>query len=127
MRGERRGAWPSCEASGNWDEVALASQQIVLGRVDGVEIDLRGAGDGELADASSRPTPTRSRQARFVLMSPAPPRRPTSGRPTPDVHEQLEQLRSGGWERSAREAETIPLIDTGRALLGPGGARAAGA
>ena len=35
-------AWPSCEASGIWDEVALASQRIVLGRVDGVEVDLRG-------------------------------------------------------------------------------------
>ena len=32
------------------------------------------------------------------------------------VREQLEQLRSGGWERSAREAETIPLIETGRTL-----------
>ena len=27
-------------ASGLWDEVALASQQIVLGRVDGVEVEL---------------------------------------------------------------------------------------
>ncbi|HYM55677.1 MAG TPA: class I tRNA ligase family protein, partial [Solirubrobacteraceae bacterium] len=34
---------------------------------------------------------------------------------------QLEQLRSGGWERSAREAETIPVIDTGRTVGGPAG------
>src|SRR5882757_10597185 len=33
------------EASGKWDEVALASQQIVLGRVDGVEVELQ-SGDG---------------------------------------------------------------------------------
>ena len=38
-----------------------------------------------------------------------------------DVAEQLERLRSGGWERSAREADTIPLLDTGRTLIGPGG------
>ena len=29
------------EASGMWDEVALSSQRFVLGRVDGVEIDLQ--------------------------------------------------------------------------------------
>ena len=39
-----------------------------------------------------------------------------------EVNAQLEQLRSGGWERSSREAETIPVIDTGRVLSGPGGA-----
>src|SRR6202042_367621 len=32
-------------AGGKWDEVALASQRFVLGRVDGVEVDLS-AGDG---------------------------------------------------------------------------------
>ena len=26
----------------------------------------------------------------------------------PAVMEQLEQMRSGGWERSSREAETVP-------------------
>ena len=38
------------------------------------------------------------------------------------VMEQLEQVRSGGWERSSREAETVPVIDTGRVLLAPDGA-----
>src|SRR5207248_1632669 len=59
-------------------------------------------------------------QARFVLISPRHPD-VESWTSEPGVHEQLEQLRSGGWERSEREAETIPLIDTGRALVGPGG------
>jgi leucyl-tRNA synthetase len=71
---------------GKWDDVALASQEIVLGRVDGVELDLHSP------DA-------------------------------PHVSEQLEQLRSGGWERSSREAETIPVIDTGRVLSYPDGSR----
>ena len=39
----------------------------------------------------------------------------------PDVLASLEQLRTGGWERSAREAETIPLIDTGQTVSGPAG------
>ena len=49
-----------------------------------------------------------------MLISAAPPRRRALGARRAGVAEQLEQLRSGGWERSAREAETIPLIDTGR-------------
>jgi leucyl-tRNA synthetase len=36
------------------------------------------------------------------------------------VRDQLEQMRSGGWERSARDAETVPVIDTGRTVQGPG-------
>ena len=45
-------------------------------------------------------------------MSRAPPGRRATGLRTPEVREQLEQLRSGGWERSSREAETIAVIDT---------------
>ena len=33
--------------------------------------------------------------------------------------EQLEDLRSGGLERDSRDAEAIPLIDTGRTLPSP--------
>jgi leucyl-tRNA synthetase len=99
--------------SGKWDEVALASQQIVLGRVDGVEL--------ELSESSGEPvtvfTPHAQAlgQARFVLMSPRHPQA-DAWAAEPGVKEQLEQLRSGGWERSSREAETIPVIDTGRLL-----------
>ena len=101
-------------ASGNWDEVALASQRYVLGRVDGVELELP-APDGERADRLHAP---RRRAGAGALRAdlPTPPGGRALGRRTP-VREQLEELRSGGWERSAREAETIPLIDTGRALL----------
>jgi leucyl-tRNA synthetase len=104
--------------SGKWDEVALASQQIVLGRVDGVEIDLR-APDGTALTVFT-PHADALAGARFVLMSPRHPEA-DSWAADPEVRNSLEQLRTGGWERSAREAETIPLIDTGRVVLGTDG------
>src|SRR5262245_18215628 len=30
-------------------------------------------------------------------------------------------MRSGGWERSARDARSVPLFDTGASLTAPGG------
>jgi leucyl-tRNA synthetase len=106
------------EGSGIWDEVALASQQYVLGRVDGVELELRDPAGEALALFT--PYPDALGQARFVLISPRHPAA-ESWASGADVAEQLERLRSGGWERSAREADTIPLLDTGRVLIGPGG------
>ncbi|HEY4812348.1 MAG TPA: class I tRNA ligase family protein [Solirubrobacteraceae bacterium] len=107
------------EASGIWDEVALASQQIVLGRIDGIELELQSPDNVALKVFS--PYPDSLEQASFVLMS---PRHPDADVWAADdtVREQLEQLRSGGWERSSREAETIPVIDTGRVVLGVDGA-----
>ncbi len=105
-------------ASGAWDEVALASQEIVLGRVDGVELELSESG-GETLTVFT-PYADALADARFVLMSPRDPAA-DGWASDPAAHEQLERLRTGGWERSAREAETIPLIDTGRLLEGPGG------
>ncbi|HLM86449.1 MAG TPA: class I tRNA ligase family protein [Solirubrobacteraceae bacterium] len=104
--------------SGIWDEVALASQEIVLGRVDGVELELRDAEGTPLTVFT--PHAGALTQARFVLMS---ARHPDADlwAAEPAVREQLEQLRSGGWERSSREAETIPVIDTGCVLHGVGG------
>jgi leucyl-tRNA synthetase len=102
--------------SGIWDENSLASQRFVLGRLDGVELDLSGSDGAELtvftphADALS--------QARFVAIS---PKHPDVERwvADPAVLERLEQLRSGGVERDSRDAEEIPLIDTGRTLPSP--------
>jgi leucyl-tRNA synthetase len=105
-------------AGGIWDEVALASQQIVLGRVDGVELDLQGP-DGDTVTVFT-PHADALAQARFVVIS---PRHPDADAWAAEagVLDRLEQLRTGGWERSAREAETIPLIDTGRVVLAPDG------
>jgi leucyl-tRNA synthetase len=107
-------------AGGKWDDVALASQEIVLGRVDGVELDLRSP-DGEQLTVFT-PHADALADARFVVMSPRHPEADAWAL-APHVSEQLEQLRSGGWERSSREAETIPVIDTGRVLVAPDGER----
>jgi leucyl-tRNA synthetase len=107
------------EASGKWDKVALDSQQDVMGRVDGVEIDLPGP-EGSTVTAFT-PHGDALAEARFVVLSPRHPEA-ESWAAEPAVAEQLESLRSGGWERSARDAQTIPLLDTGRTLQGPAGA-----
>jgi leucyl-tRNA synthetase len=106
------------EASGIWDKVALDSQQDVMGRVDGVEVDLA-APDGSTITAFT-PHGEALAQARFVVLSPRHPAA-EAWAAEPAVAEQLEQLRSGGWERSARDAESIPVVDTGRTLEGPTG------
>jgi leucyl-tRNA synthetase len=105
-------------ASGMWDENALASQRFVLGRVDGVELDLKNDEGATLTVFT--PHADALELARFVAISPKHPeveRWADSG----EVHERLEELRSGGLQRSAREAETMPLIDTGRTLPSPTG------
>jgi leucyl-tRNA synthetase len=106
------------DAGGKWDEVALASQQIVLGRLDGVEVKLSSPEGSEL-DLFT-PYPDALSEARFVLLSPRHPE-VEMWAIDPIVMEQLEQVRSGGWERSSREAETVPVINTGRTLLAPDG------
>ena len=107
-------------ASGLWDDVALASQQIVLGRVDGVELELAAADGASLTVFT--PHAEEIAQASFVMISPRHPEA-DSWAAEGAAASRLEHLRTGGWERSAREAETIPLIDTGRALMAPDGRR----
>jgi leucyl-tRNA synthetase len=104
--------------SGIWDENSLASQRFVLGRVDGVELDLQEDGGGALTVFT--PHADAVGLARFVLLSPKHPdiERWTAGA---GVRERLEELRSGGLERAARDAESLPLIDTGRLLRSPAG------
>ncbi len=109
------------EASGIWDDVALASQRFVLGRVDGVETDLHSP-DGEPVTVFT-PHADSVALARFVLIS---PKHPDIDRfaDTPQLRERLEDLRSGGLQRSARDAEAIPLIETGHELASPALAQA---
>jgi leucyl-tRNA synthetase len=101
------------EQSGIWDENALASQRFVLGRIEGVELDMRSPDGARLTVFT--PHPDAIGQARFVVMSPKHPdvERWTSAG---GVRERLEELRSGGLERAAREAEALPVIDTGHML-----------
>lgn len=103
----------------DWDEVALASQRYVLGRVDGVEADFA-APDGHTLTAFT-PHADAVDQARFVLISPRHPEVEAWAQ-DPRVAGQLEELRSGGWERSSREADAIQVIDTGGTVRSSSGA-----
>ncbi len=105
--------------AGRWDEVALASQQFVLGRVDGVEVDLSAGTDGPTLSVFT-PHADALELARFVLISPKHPDIDVWAA-DPAVHEGLEELRSGGLERSSRDARKIALIDTGHTLPAPVG------
>jgi leucyl-tRNA synthetase len=99
-----------------WDELSLATQRYILGRSDGVEVDLEGPG----GDALTVFTPHRDSvaAARFVLLS---PRHPEVERWAAGAGDELDEMRSGGWERSARDASAVPLIDTGATVAGPVG------
>ncbi len=104
--------------SGAWDEVALASQRFVLGRVDGLELDLASPQDDATLTVFS-PHADALADARFVLISPKHPEiEPWAQEQS--VRARLEELRSGGIERSDRDAEAIPLLDSGRTLIAPG-------
>jgi leucyl-tRNA synthetase len=102
----------------NWDELSLKTQRYILGRTDGVEVELADADGGEATVF----TPHREAvaDARFVLVS---PRHPEVERwvADPEVRSQLDELRSGGWERSARDVSAVPVIDTRLSLAAPGG------
>ncbi len=102
----------------NWDDTSLASQHFVLGRVDGVELELTAEDGRELTVFT--PHADAVEQARFVLISPKYPAVEEWATGT-EIQEQLEELRSGGGERSARDAEVAPLVDTGRTLRASGG------
>jgi leucyl-tRNA synthetase len=100
-----------------WDELALATQRYILGRSDGVEFELQGPG-GPLTVFT--PHADAARLATFVLLSPRH-LEVEAWIGEGSVREELEQLRSGGWERSARDAKSVPVVDTGRSVPGPDG------
>ena len=102
----------------HWDELSLKTQRYILGRTDGVELDLE-VGDGDMLTVFT-PHAKSIGAASFVLFS---PRHPQIERwaADPAVVEQLDELRSGGWERSARDADTVPLVDTGLSIGSPAG------
>ncbi len=106
------------ERLASWDELSLKTQRYILGRSDGVELELEGT-DGEGLEVFT-PHADAVGEARFVLLS---PRHPAIERwaGDPAVAEQLDELRSGGWERSARDASAVPVIDTGASIEASGG------
>ncbi|MGH2975503.1 MAG: class I tRNA ligase family protein [Solirubrobacterales bacterium] len=103
------------EGRGDWDEISLSTQRYILGRSDGAEVELDGPG-GSLAAF----TPHRGAvaEASFVLLSPRHPA-VEAWAGGDGVREQLDELRSGGWDRSARDAKSVPLVDTGASATAP--------
>jgi leucyl-tRNA synthetase len=106
------------ESGGKWDDLSLATQHYILGRSEGVELDLAG-GDGRSLTVFT-PHRKHAGHATFVLLS---PRHPEVEAWVADeaVREELEQMRSGGWERSARDARSVPVLNTGATIAGPDG------
>ncbi len=102
----------------NWDDLALSTQRYILGRSDGVEVDLEGGAGRSLTVFS--PHPAALARASFVLLSPRHPEVEVWAA-DPGVREELERMRSGGWERSARDARSVPIVDTGASIPGPAG------
>ncbi len=101
----------------SWDDLSLATQRYILGRSDGVEADLEGS-------AGSLTVFTPHRQAAslasFVLLSPRHPE-VDAWVPEAEAREELERMRSGGWERSARDARSVPIVDAGTSISAPDG------
>jgi leucyl-tRNA synthetase len=106
------------ELEENWDEISLSTQRYILGRSDGVEVDLAGPEGTSLT--AFTPHADSAAAASFVLLSPRHPQL-DAWAADPGVREQLDELRSGGWERSARDAKSVPLVDTGASVSAPWG------
>jgi leucyl-tRNA synthetase len=102
---------------GKWDELSLATQRYILGRSDGAELDL---GEGERGLTVFTPHGDHAALASFVLLSPRHPR-VDAWVDSEEVRGELERMRSGGWERSARDARSVPVLDTGASIPGPAG------
>jgi leucyl-tRNA synthetase len=103
---------------GKWDDLSLATQRYILGRADGVELELK-SDDGRTLTVF---TPHRkfAGHASFVLLSPRHPE-VDAWLTDASAREELERMRSGGWDRSARDARSVPLVDTGSSIAGPDG------
>ena len=105
-----------------WEEAALGSQREVLGRLEGVEVDLPADDREGISLTAFTPHADALAQAAFVAISPRHPEL-QSWVLDDRAAGALEELRLGGFERSARDAQAVPLIDTGlgvRAPLGTG-------
>jgi leucyl-tRNA synthetase len=103
----------------DWDEISLSTQRYILGRSEGVEAEIEVEGSPLTVFTPHREAVA---AATFVLLS---PRHPEIERLTMSakVRDQLDELRSGGWERSARDAKAVPLVDTGAAATAAWSAR----
>lgn len=91
-----------------WDKLSLGSQHAAIGRVEGVELEAA-ALDGAALTVFT-PYSEQIEEAAFVALS---PRHPALDGWILDeaIRARVENLRSGGWQRSEREAEAVTMID----------------
>jgi leucyl-tRNA synthetase len=104
----------------DWDDTALGSQREVLGRVDGVELELPAAEERGPGLTVFTPYADALAGARFVLLSPRHAEL-SSWASDAAVVAELEEMRMGGWERAEREAQVVPVVATGRSVQAPVG------
>ncbi len=100
----------SYETLGNlrgWDRMSLGALRAALGRVEGVELQAVAA-DGQTLSVFT-PHSQEIAEGVFVALS---PRHPELDRWIPDerVEQELSDLRSGGWQRSEREADAVAVV-----------------
>jgi leucyl-tRNA synthetase len=105
----------------HWDETSLGSQREVLGRIDGVELNLASADDPARTLTAFSQHGDALSEARFVALSPRHPELWSWVR-DPHVAKQLEDMRTGGWERQEREARAVAVLDTRERVIAPWGA-----
>jgi leucyl-tRNA synthetase len=109
------------EHAERWDKPALTAQRAILGRVDGVEVQLHAPGGGEPLTCFTEQAEAIG-QARFVAISPRHPQVEALLGDRVAVLAELEEVRQGGWQRGDRSAESVPAVDTGVRLTAPNGA-----
>jgi leucyl-tRNA synthetase len=110
------------DALPGWDKAAVGSQRAVLGRVEGVELDASTFDGGQLVVFT--PHPEAIAKAVFVALSPSHPDvdRWISDRSEigQQIAEQLAAVRESGWRREDRDAEQVPVVQTGALATVPG-------
>ena len=115
----------SCRPAANGTRSRSRARRFVLGRVDGVEIELArpSSSPGEEAGGARlllRRTPTRMRsRGAYVLISPRSDEADAWAVRYDVVREQLESCASGGWSAASARRATIPVVDTGARVSAP--------
>jgi leucyl-tRNA synthetase len=103
-----------------WNKIAIGTQRSLLGRVDGVEFELRGEDGRSLTVFARDHEEDGIAEGRFVLLSPNHPEI-EKWMESEDDGEAGDASRSGGWLRDARNADQIPIVDTGHWVSAPDG------
>jgi leucyl-tRNA synthetase len=108
------------ETLSGWNKIAIGTQRSLLGRTDGVEFELHGEDGTPLTVFARDGDPEAIEEGRFVLLSPNHPEiEKWIGGEGDDEAE--DASRSGGWLRDARNADQIPILDTGHWVSAPDG------